>query len=395
MRQPETEDSSSSIDQPPASTTTHSPHLSDSNNRSLRVGYALNPKKTRLFDARGLFTPPTSTPPPNTPHPTFTPLDFTRPLDEQGPFDVLLLKLTDSMARALYGADEEAAQLVERAEKYGRESGCMMIDDLQLVRRVLDRRRISEVLTAANLTVANYPVRAPPAIHLQLPTTEPVALPFPFPVICKPVQSCGSASSHTFYILYSVEQLCNLSCVSGSYVVQQLLPHSGTMYKVYVINGESFVIPKPSLPPHITTPPPPTHPHHPPPHPLTLDSQSMSLTPLTTATVPLAAEAAIVEAGASVSGGMVGVLAGVAVELSGVFGLTLYGFDVVESGGVLYVVDVNYFPSYNRVDGLSDKLAAAIQDKYGREMAARQRLVSEQQKAVEVRGAATNGNSAR
>ena len=338
--------------------------------RALRVGFALNPKKTRLFDARGLFTPcPTTPAAHNHPNPTFSALDLTRPLHSQGPFDVLLLKLTDLMARAQYADDSEARELVERVEQYGRQSGCVMIDDVQLVRRVLDRRRISELINTADLTVDGYRVRAPPSIDLQLPTSDPLDLPFPYPVICKPAQSCGSASSHTFYIVYSAAQLCSLS-VSGDYSVQQLLSHSGTMYKVYVINRESFVIPKPSIPPHVTTPTP-SHAHHLR-SPLTLDSQSMSLHPTDfTSTVAAAVEASA--AGGvdeSVSASMTSVLGGVSARLSEVFGLTLYGFDVVQSGGALYVVDVNYFPSYNRVDGLSDQLAAAILDKYERERAA-------------------------
>ena len=374
----------SSIGSPP--TDSAASPLPVSRIQPLRVGYALNPKKTRLFDARGLFTQPSALPTDSTPHPTFTALDLTRSLHEQGPFDVLLLKLTDAMARALYEGDEEARELVERMDAYGRESGCVMIDDLQLVRRVLDRRRISELLTSANITVSGYPVRTPPAISVQLPTAEPIALPFTYPVICKPAQSCGSASSHTFYILYNVEQLCCLA-VGGSYLVQKLLPHSGTMYKVYVLNSQSFVIPKPSIPPHVTAPTQPPH------GPLTLDSQSMSLTPLIH--TPTAAVQMDVDASVSVSTGTRDLLQLVSGRLSAVFGLTLFGFDVVVSGDVLYVVDVNYFPSYNRVDGLSDKLAAAIVDKYGREMAASQQVAIEQQRAVQREDVKTNGHTVR
>ena len=395
MQQSDTDGSDSLIEPAP-----HSPSVpppASSRHRPLRVGYALNPKKSRLFDARGLFTQPSPPAAQRTPRPTFTALHVSRPLHAQGPFDVLLVKLTDAMARALFDGDEEARGLVERMETYGRQSGCVMIDDFQLVRRVLDRRRISELLNAADITVAGYPVRAPAAVNVELPIAEPISLPFFCPVICKPVQSCGSVSSHTFYILYSVEQLHSLAA-TGSYIVQQLLPHSGTMYKVYVINAHAFVIPKPSIPPHVTTPP------HSPPHPLTLDSQSMALTPLTANPTTTAANAQqtgqavlseTVVNGGSVVDGMVDVLCGVAVRLSAVFGLTLYGFDVVESGGVLYVVDVNYFPSYNRVEGLSDKLAAAIQDKYDREVAAKQRRHTEQRKEGESEDAKRNGHLAR
>ena len=392
MLQPGT-DGNHSIDQPTNHSAPHSLLASSlpSHHKPLRVGYALNPKKTRLFDARGLFTQPTAVRAHNRPHPTFTPLDLSRPLHGQGPFDVLLLKLTDAMARALYNSDNEARQQVEQVEAYGRDSGCVMIDDLQLVRRVIDRRRIAELLNTVDITVNGHPVRPPPTISIDLPTAGPVSLPFSYPVVCKPVQSCGSTASHTFYIVYSAEQLCSLVATSGSYVVQQLLSHSGTMYKVYVVNNQSFVVPKPSIPPHVTSP------TQPPASPLTLDSQSMTLTPLIHSSPPAthSQQSTMIEADVSVSAAMAAVLHGVAGRLSAVFGLTLYGFDVVESGGVLYVVDVNYFPSYNRVDGLSDKLAAAIEDKYDREMVARQRLAVEQQKKAESDDVNMNGHSVR
>ena len=337
------------------------------------VGYALNPKKTHTFDTRGLFFP-------LDPSTSFVPLDPSLSLDPQGPFDVLLIKLTDAMVAHRHSPSPSTALLFHHITDYlRRHPACVIIDELSAVERVLDRAVINDAIRLARVEEAGWTVEAPEAVVVEVRDGETATATVAFPVICKPLPSCGSSSSHTFFVLSCPQQMAALP--AGTYLVQRLVPHAGVLYKVYVLGSASYIVPKPSLPPALTRPSSSSLP------PLVLDSQTMLLTTLSgepfTAPPPsplLALDKATAAAVERVS-----------VRLAAVFGLTLFGYDVLlpeedrgeeeegeggEGAGKagrrrLVVVDVNYFPSYNRVEGLSEKLLRVIRERHAKETTAR------------------------
>ncbi len=69
-------------------------HVADSHRQrhaAVLVGYTMKPSRERNLASRGLL-------PLTAPHGVcFVPVDFARPLDQQGPFDVLLHKVTYSL----------------------------------------------------------------------------------------------------------------------------------------------------------------------------------------------------------------------------------------------------------------------------------------------------------
>ena len=254
----------------------------------------------------------------------------------------------------------------------------MLIDELPAVERVLDRRVVSDLVGGVGGVGGGWRVEAPASVVVEVKGEGGggdgkggVQVHLPFPVICKPLPACGSPSSHTFHLLFSPLHLPLLP--PSTYLVQRLIPHH-TLYKVYVLGSSSHVIPRPSLPPHLTRPSS-SRP------PLTLNSQTMQVR--------------VMEGGEGVGqdgweegegeGGLRAMVEGaqkaverVSQRLGDVFGLTLFGYDVIvpdgegeggeeEGGGRLVVVDVNYFPSYNQVEGLSGRLLDVIRGKWQRE----------------------------
>ena len=321
----------------------------------LTIGYAFNPKKTSTFDARGLFLPP---------HPSvsFVPLDLTRPLAPQGPFDVLLVKLTDLQVAALHQPPSlEPPPLQHLRDYVAHTPTCVLIDSLDAVARVLDRSSVASLLRSAALRDGAWRVQPPDSQVVEVSAGE-VEVSIAFPVICKPLPACGSPASHTFHLLSAQAQVAGLP--HGLWLVQQLVPHGGWMWKVYVMAGRSYVVAKPSLPAAVTRGQAP---------PLLLDSQSMRLTTLEGE--EWGAGEGEVARERAMDAEVVEVVERVSVMLGEVFGLTLFGYDVLlpegegeGEGRRLVVVDVNYFPSYNKVEGLSDKLVHVVREQHRRQM---------------------------
>ena len=352
------------------------------------IGYALNPKKSLTFHTRGLFLNPTSST-------LFIPIDLTSPLAPQHstPFHTLLIKATDTMTASHptppTSPPASPPPLHHLTHYLRTHPDCVIIDDLTAVERVLDRCVVSQLIGGVGDVGGGWRVEAPASRVVQTGvgqegTPQPT---LSFPVICKPLPACGSPSSHLFYLLYTP---FHLSLVPPStYLMQRLIPHR-TLYKVYVLGASSHVISRSSLPPSLTRPSP-IRP------PLTLDSQTMQVRTMQGGVRWEEGEEEVEEGNGGERGvklremgeGARRAVERVSQRLGEVFGLTLFGYDVIvpeeeeeelvgegsgESkgeGGRLMVVDVNYFPSYNQVEGLSEKLLDVIRAKYRHEMSRR------------------------
>ena len=68
---------------------------------------------------------------------------------------------------------------------------------------------------------------------------------FGFPVICKPVEACGTPNSHSMAVVVSA---AGLDLVRPPCIVQEYRDHDEIFYKVYVMGDEVMVFRRPSLP---------------------------------------------------------------------------------------------------------------------------------------------------
>jgi inositol-1,3,4-trisphosphate 5/6-kinase/inositol-tetrakisphosphate 1-kinase len=66
-----------------------------------------------------------------------------------------------------------------------------------------------------------------------------------FPVICKPIEACGTPLSHSMVVAVDAE---GLSLVESPSIAQEYINHSGLFFKVYVIDHDVMVFQRPSLP---------------------------------------------------------------------------------------------------------------------------------------------------
>ncbi|KAJ9589652.1 hypothetical protein L9F63_017141 [Diploptera punctata] len=174
-------------------------------------------------------------------------LDLSRDLEEQGPFTVILHKLTDIIALAIQG-DPEAQAMISRVENYIKcHPEVAIIDPLESVRKLLDRYCSYSFIHDSGLEKAN--VFIPSFVELtsndfeeNLKTLRMAGVNFPF--VCKPSVAHGSSNAHKLRMIFNEEGVkdCRPPCVAQSFV-----NHNAVLYKIYLVGDEHFLVERPSL----------------------------------------------------------------------------------------------------------------------------------------------------
>lgn len=175
-------------------------------------------------------------------------IDLERSLDEQGPFDVVLHKLSDYLAKAVLG-DRQAQHLCSDIESYFlRHPNTIVLDPLSNVRLLLDR------YTQYSL-VENGPVGGLGDVFIpsfvELTTTNVddnidllhgAGVKYPF--VCKPLVAHGSSIAHEMSIIFNKDAVGD---VRPPCVAQTFVNHNALLYKVFVIGDEYHMVERPSI----------------------------------------------------------------------------------------------------------------------------------------------------
>jgi inositol-1,3,4-trisphosphate 5/6-kinase/inositol-tetrakisphosphate 1-kinase len=259
----------------------------------------------------------------------------------------------------------------------------------------MDRNVLNDAINSGSIMLPNgSPVQTPKSI-LCTPADlvewkkDPSRMTLKFPVICKPVQACGTRDSHQMMILTGPNAIQLIeSDPDQSWVFQEYLNHNSTIYKVYVI-GEYFeVTPRLSLPNFPKNYPLQDCIHFNSHDPVLSSIFEPAVRPESSATSPAAETAAKVSprvppffetqdektpTGADASRTRSPLVRGsrsqhmelwnsLSTHLRESLKLDLFGYDVIveESTGLYYIVDVNYFPSYKNITQFPELLLAYL-----------------------------------
>lgn len=175
-------------------------------------------------------------------------LDLSQPLEDQGPLDVIIHKLTDLILEADQN-DTQAVLLVQRVQDYiDAHPEMVVLDPLPAIRTLLDRCKSYQLIHRIEDCMQDKRICSPPFMVLNTecgPDTveqiEKHGLTFPF--ICKTRVAHGT-NSHEMAIIFSEEDLKD---VKPPCVIQSFINHNAVLYKVFVV-GESYsVVERPSL----------------------------------------------------------------------------------------------------------------------------------------------------
>ncbi|XP_028915635.1 inositol-tetrakisphosphate 1-kinase [Ornithorhynchus anatinus] len=175
-------------------------------------------------------------------------LNLTKPIEEQGPLDVIIHKLTDVILEADQN-DSQSLELVHRFQEYiDAHPETIILDPLPAIRTLLDRSKSYELIRKIEAYMKDERICSPPFMELTslcgedtMQLLEKNGLAFPF--ICKTRVAHGT-NSHEMAIIFNQE---GLGAIKPPCVIQSFINHNAVLYKVFVV-GESYtVVQRPSL----------------------------------------------------------------------------------------------------------------------------------------------------
>ncbi|XP_019725753.1 inositol-tetrakisphosphate 1-kinase isoform X2 [Hippocampus comes] len=175
-------------------------------------------------------------------------LDLSQPLEEQGPLDVIIHKLTDLILEADQN-DSQAVLLVQRVQDYiDAHPETIVLDPLPAIRTLLDRCKSYQLIHRIESCMQDERICSPPFMVLNTECSPDVleqirnhGLTFPF--ICKTRVAHGT-NSHEMAIIFSEDDLKD---VKPPCVVQSFINHNAVLYKVFVVGDSYTVVERPSL----------------------------------------------------------------------------------------------------------------------------------------------------
>lgn len=288
-------------------------------------------------------------------------IDFKRPLEQQGPFDVFLHKLTDIIVKAEQdnANDSQEVELFRVLESYMKSHPeTIVIDPFDNLKKLLLRQRQYHLIASSEACINHEMVFTPAFVELY--TTDPESIledlrraEVNFPIVCKAQQAHGSSDAHRMMIIFNA---AGLQSIKVPCVAQSFVNHNAILYKVFVIADNFYVVRRPSFENFHSTDLPP----------VVFDSQNISSASWLYEHPSTKLQSSI--AASSVSNKPIFDLDSKIVQriVRGVrkqFGLSLIGIDLIveKASGRYAIIDVNAFPSYDGVPSFFQHLFAHIQ----------------------------------
>ncbi|XP_030400199.1 inositol-tetrakisphosphate 1-kinase-like [Gopherus evgoodei] len=204
-----------------------------------RIGYCLNDKKKKKLNFQGFEDLCRKR------GYEVTEIDLAKPLREQGPFDVIIHKLSDLILES--GYNSQSHQLIRDFQTYVETySSIILLDPFPAVRPLLDRFESYRLLQ--DLQDQDSCIFFPPYVELNSGTEREAAAwireqGLTFPLICKTRVAHGP-SSHEMALIFNEE---GLEEVSAPCLLQSFINHDAVLFKVFVVGSSHFVVRRPSL----------------------------------------------------------------------------------------------------------------------------------------------------
>ncbi|GMI83154.1 inositol 1,3,4-trisphosphate 5/6-kinase 3 [Hibiscus trionum] len=289
--------------------------------RNYVVGYALTSKKVKSFlqpKLQGLARKKGI---------SFVPIDHNRPLSDQGPFDIVLHKMTGREWRRIL---EEYRQTHPKV---------LVLDPPDAIKRLQNRRSMLQCVADMNLSEFYGKVGVPRQLVIKRDASsipDLVAITgLRLPLVAKPLVNDGSAKSHELSLAYDRYSLQKLE---PPLVLQEFVNHGGVLFKVFIVGEAIKVVRRFSLP--------------------NVTKQDLSSNvgvyrfPRVSCAAASADDADLDPSVAELPPRPL--LERLAKELRQKLGLRLFNLDIIREYGTkdrYYVIDINYFPGYGKMPG--------------------------------------------
>ncbi|XP_014512106.1 inositol-tetrakisphosphate 1-kinase 3 isoform X3 [Vigna radiata var. radiata] len=197
------------------------------------VGYALTSKKKKSF------LQPSFTSLARNKGIIFVAVDLKKPLPEQGPFDIILHKLSG----------EEWDDIIEDYRQKHPE--VTVLDPPDAIRHLHNRQSMLQDVVDLNLSDCHGKVSIPRQLVITK-EKDPSSIPYEvtkagmkLPLVAKPLVVDGTAKSHELFLAYDEFSLSELE---PPLVLQEFVNHGGLLFKIYVVGETIKVVRRFSLP---------------------------------------------------------------------------------------------------------------------------------------------------
>uniref|UniRef100_A0A3B4Z0E3 Inositol-tetrakisphosphate 1-kinase n=1 Tax=Stegastes partitus TaxID=144197 RepID=A0A3B4Z0E3_9TELE len=167
-------------------------------------------------------------------------IDLSQPLGAQGPFDVIIHKLSDVIVEAEHNSQSQ--QLLANFQSYvSAHPSTILLDPLPAMTQLLDR--------FASYRIMNWRICSPPYLEIHSATELPsiqqgvTAQNLSFPLICKTRVAHGSLS-HEMSLIFSADSLAD---IRPPCVLQSFVNHGAVLHKVFVVGDRHYCVERPSL----------------------------------------------------------------------------------------------------------------------------------------------------
>ncbi|XP_042409791.1 inositol-tetrakisphosphate 1-kinase 1-like isoform X1 [Zingiber officinale] len=306
----------------------------------LVVGYALTSKKVKSFlqpkleglaRKKGII---------------FVAIDHFQPLLNQGPFDIVLHKLTG----------KEWQQILE--DYLEKHPEVTVLDPPAAIKHLHNRQSMLQDVADLNLSGCYGKVGVPRQLVV---TKDPSSIPdavgkaeLSLPLVVKPLVADGSAKSHELSLAFDE---VSLSKLDPPLVLQEFVNHGGVLFKVYIVGEAIKVVRRFSLPDVNKREP--------------SNNTGVFQFPRVSCAAASADDAELDPSIAELPPRPL--LENLARELRHRLGLRLFNIDIIREHGTkdrFYVIDINYFPGYSKMPGyehiFTDFLLGLVQSKLKR-----------------------------
>ncbi|XXG48942.1 hypothetical protein AAC387_Pa02g3259 [Persea americana] len=300
------------------------------------VGYALTLKKTKSFmqpklqvlaRKKGIL---------------FVAIDQNRPLSDQGPFDIILHKLSGKQWRQIL-------------EDYGQSHPeITVLDPPGAIQHLHNRQSMLQDVADMNL---HGKVGVPRQLVIRDSSSIPVEVTkagLKLPLVAKPLVVDGSSKSHQLSLAYD---RFSLSKLDPPMVLQEFVNHGGVLFKVFIV-GETIKVVRRSSLPNVS-------------ECELLNNFGLYQFPRVSSATTSADDAGLDPSVAELP--PLPLLERLARELRHRLGLQLFNMDIIREFGSkdrFYVIDINYFPGYGKMPEyeniFTDFLLSLAQSKYGK-----------------------------
>ncbi|XP_071753370.2 inositol-tetrakisphosphate 1-kinase-like [Centroberyx gerrardi] len=175
-------------------------------------------------------------------------IDLSQPLVSQGPFNVIVHKLSDVIVEAEHNSQSQ--QLLANFQSYvSAHPSTVLLDPLPAMTQLLDRFTSYRIMSKLHNSLRDWRICSPPYLEIhsasdmlsiqQAMVTQGLS----FPLICKTRVAHGSLS-HEMSLIFSAGSLAD---VRRPCVLQSFVNHGAVLHKVFVVGDRHFCVERPSL----------------------------------------------------------------------------------------------------------------------------------------------------